>query len=140
MRMLKFRYIAILCITTLLTGCGTITSIGEVGYDKVYVSTDQENTVVKLNGVPQNLSKGYILVDKTVDGNFISCTKSGYKTSNFYTQRKIHPGILTADIILSIPFVFIPLIVDGFNGEYYQIEPENITIFMSKETKWRKFY
>ncbi len=135
MKVKKIICTTLLCTTTLLGGCGTITSIGEVGYDKVYVSTDQENTTIKLNGIPQDLSKGYILVDKTVDGNFISCTKSGYKTSNFYTQRKLHPGILTADIILSIPFIFIPLIVDGFNGEYYQIEPENITIFMSKETK-----
>lgn len=135
MKVKKFACMTLLCLTTLLGGCGTITSIGHVGYDKIYVSTDQENTTVKLNGIPKDLSKGYLLVDKTVDGNFISCTKNGYKNSNFYMQRKLHPGVLTADIILSIPLIFIPLIVDGINGELYQIEPENITIFMSKETK-----
>lgn len=135
MSLRTFKHLALLGLMLLTSACGTITSIGHVGYDKVYVSTDQEKTTIKLNGVTQDMKKGYIMVDKGIDGNFITCTKDGYKNSNFYMQRKLHPGVLTADIILSIPLIFIPLIVDGINGELYEINPQSITIFMTKDKK-----
>lgn len=135
MALSTFKYLPLIGLILFLSACGTITSIGHVGYDKVYVSTDQEETTIKLNGVTQNMKKGYIMVDKGIDGNFITCTKDGYKNSNFYMQRRLNPGVLTADIILSIPFIFIPLIVDGINGELYEINPQSITIFMTKDNK-----
>lgn len=135
MALSNFKYLLLIGLILFLSACGTITSIGHVGYDKVYVSTDQEETTIKLNGVAQDMKKGYIMVDKGIDGNFITCTKEGYKNSNFYMQRKLHPGVLTADIILSIPLIFIPLIVDGINSEFYEIAPQSITIFMTKDKK-----
>ncbi len=135
MALSTFKYLSLIGLILFLSACGTITSIGHVGYDKVYVSTDQEETTIKLNGVSQNMKKGYIMVDKGIDGNFITCTKDGYKNSNFYMQRRLNPGVLTADIVLSIPFIFIPLIVDGINSELYEITPQNITIFMTKDNK-----
>ena len=51
------------------------------------------------------------------------------------TETRVSLGVLTADIILSIPFIFIPLIVDGINAELYEIDPQSITIFMTKDKK-----
>ena len=124
---MKKLLICLMLIAT-LNARGTITSIGHVGYEKVYVSTDHDDATIKLNGKISDASKGYLLVDKHVDGSFITCSKKGYKDSNIYLQRRINPVVTILD-----SFLILPLIIDGITGEFFEIDPTNAKIFLSKE-------
>ena len=123
------RFICLLCIF-LLTGCGTILSLGHVGWQEVSVNSNVDSPDIKVNGAPIKTNRGKFEVNKSDDGAFVQVSKDGYRTSQIYLQRELRPAVMILDT-----FFLVPLIIDIVNNEIYEFTPSNSTVFLTKENR-----
>lgn len=125
---MKIKFI-LLCVF-LLSGCGTVLSLGHIGYQEVSINSNVDEPDIKINGATIKTNRGKFELNKSDDGAFIQVSKDGYKTSQVYLQRELRPGIMILDA-----FLLAPLIIDIINNEIYEFKPSNLTVFLTKENR-----
>lgn len=126
---MKINFILMLCLS-LLTGCGTILSLGHVGYQEVSINSNVDSPDIKVNGATAKANRGKFEINKSDDGAFVQISKDGYKTSQVYLQKELRPAVMILDT-----FLLVPLIIDIINNEIYEFAPSNLTVFLTKENR-----
>lgn len=126
---MKIKFLFILCVF-LLTGCGTVLSLGHVGYQEVSINSNVDSPDIKVNGASIKANRGKFKIDKSDDGAFVQVSKDGYRTSQIYLQKELRPAVMILDT-----FFLVPLIIDIVNNEIYEFTPSNSTVFLTKENR-----
>ena len=124
------RFTILIFTICLITGCGTILSIGHVGQQEISINTNIDDPQIKVNGSIVSTQGGKFSVDKSENGAFVRISKEGYKTSQVYLQRNLRPIVVILDT-----FLIITLIIDYIKNEIYEFSPNNSTVFLTKEER-----
>ena len=126
---MKIKFLFILYVF-LLTGCGTVLSLGHVGYQEISINSNVNSPDIKVNGAAIKANRGKFEVSKSDDGAFIQVSKDVYRTSQVYLQKELLPAVMILDT-----FFLVPLIIDIVNNEIYEFTPSNSTVFLTKENR-----
>ena len=85
------RFICLLCIF-LLTGCGTVLSLGHVGWQEVSVNSNVDSPDIKVNGAPIKTNRGKNLYYFDIDnGCYLFVTSKSNPSEEF--KKYCRPGM-----------------------------------------------
>ena len=115
----------LLFLSILFSGCATILHGLD---DSVYLGTQPEGADIYINGFDRGKTPSSIMMGKN-KFQIVEFRLEGYQNKIIPVERNIQAGWVVLDILCGI----IPLIVDGLDGAWYDLQP--ISIYLDRINK-----
>lgn len=121
--MIIFRHIPILLVLcALLTGCATLLRPTEP--NRLSVRSEPDSAYIYVDGIYKAVTPATLSLPAE-ERYVVKVHKQGYRPAYDTITTSVATGWLIADIVSSIPFLAVPIAVDGLNGNWCIIDNED---------------
>lgn len=124
-----FAFITATVAAFIVAGCGYLTAGSKKA---ISVQTTPTGANISTHPITGRFTTPVTLMLSRKHSYTIVAQKEGYHDANFMIRKEIRPVILAADLLLSFPALFIPLIVDATTGAWNDLLPDQASITLHK--------